>query len=231
MKITEKRLRKACDYLNDPANIKPGSKIGTLELAEALSVTIAPARLTVEISYDFDMECPNDMDCQWKLYCWDTRYRNSERPVSVGINEDDWTVFNPGLRSKLRVGLAFWLRYSEHGPPCRWDIGSAEKPDGILIWHHPRSHIGGKTYAERQKDAEAFLEMYTSWCNGDGYGFTVTDADGEYVDGCWGFYGCDLDSMAEAIRHVLKGSPYMLTGDGKDVIHDYQLKPQEKKPA
>jgi len=215
MKMTTKRLQKACDYLNGITDID-GGPMTPGELAESLGVEIDD-RLIVIVEYDHDMECPNDMDCQWKLYCWDTRYRNSERPVSVGTNEDDWTVFNPGLRTKLRVGLAFWLRYSEHGI-CSWDIGSNDKPDGILIWEHTPSEIGGKTYAARQRDAEAFLRIYTDWCNGSGYGYTIKDGDGEHAGGCWGYYGSDLDYMTDEILRELDGRPFVLKGEGKDAV-------------
>lgn len=46
-----------------------------------------------------------------------------------------------------------------------------------------------------RKKAEKYLiaevEEYDQYLRGDVWGYTITDKDGNEVDGCWGFYGYD----------------------------------------
>ncbi len=37
--------------------------------------------------------------------------------------------------------------------------------------------------------AKREIETWKAWCDGEVYGYIVTDEDGETVDSCWGFYG------------------------------------------
>ncbi|MFT8556582.1 hypothetical protein [Liquorilactobacillus hordei] len=63
---------------------------------------------------------------------------------------------------------------------------------------------------------EGELETYTQWCNGDVYGFTVTDCKGELVDSCSGFYGlCQDTDLDEAVRSGLLETVAELTNCGK----------------
>jgi hypothetical protein len=59
---------------------------------------------------------------------------------------------NPGLRSKLRTGLAFFASYYQHGrcvwflpgegPNCPWD---SVRVAGLLVWEQPVENLGPKT--------------------------------------------------------------------------------------
>jgi hypothetical protein len=71
---------------------------------------------------------------------------------------------------------------------------------GMLIWEEPASNMGPKSKEDREQDAKQFLESYTNWCNGETYGFTITevgqredaeDLDSEPIDECGGFIGTD----------------------------------------
>ena len=58
-------------------------------------------------------------------------------------------------------------------------------------------------HVEHNIDAE--LAMYTNWCNGEVYRFTLLDEDGEYVDGCGGFY--DIEDIRERLPEEWKEEP------------------------
>lgn len=53
------------------------------------------------------------------------------------------------------------------------------------------------------------LETYTSYVNGEVYGFTLYDQNGDVVDSCWGFY--DIDAIKQALPDEYKS----------DDMHDY----------
>jgi len=153
-------------------------------------------------------------DGEWTLYSFNSRHISYKNP-------DKFLPPSLGLRRKLDVGTAFLLSYYEHsgcvwslqgdGPQCRWDSVQCA---GILLWEHPVSNMGAKTYEDRAKDAASFLETYTCWCNGEVYGYEIEDVTNckecghEIVkddpDGsCWGFYGSDIAYMAEEVRAAL----------------------------
>lgn len=37
--------------------------------------------------------------------------------------------------------------------------------------------------------AKGEVKEWLNWCNGDVYGYTVTDLEGNHIDSCWGYYG------------------------------------------
>ena len=42
------------------------------------------------------------------------------------------------------------------------------------------------------------VELYSEWAEGSCYGFTTYDKNGDEVDSCWGFIGCDADKSGLA---------------------------------
>lgn len=62
---------------------------------------------------------------------------------------------------------------------------------GVLIWERPLSELGPRTKEDRRADAAAFVETYTQWCNGETYGYVITDSEGEETGSCFGFIGTD----------------------------------------
>src|ERR1700722_6030503 len=154
------------------------------------------AMKTLELVSDPDIENPAKFDSNWKLYSFNSRHASYKDPDHFFPNgRPDENPVPIGLRRKLAVGTAFILSYSEHGD-CNWGVeGTIALPQwdscriaGLLVWEHPIKDLGPKTYAERQKDAENFCEVYTAWCNGEGYGYSIKNEEGEELTSCYGFY-------------------------------------------
>jgi hypothetical protein len=178
-------------------------------------------RLTLH--HDDSPTNPMERDGQWTLYSFNNRHNSYKDP-------DKFLPPSIGLRRKLTAGLAFLLSYYEHGN-CEWslqDQGVQDRWDtvrcaGILIWEHPVDEMGAKTYEDRAKDANSFLETYTCWCNGEVYGYTIEEVTTcehckqsvyKDVDSCWGYYGTDITYMAECVRAALDGDTDVeITGD------------------
>lgn len=188
--------------------------------------------LTVRIWHDTDMDDPHDAcDGQWTLHQFSNRHAHYTDPDSFGLTKGDdgkLVVGDKELRKKLRRGLAFFVSYYEHGrchwsirgtgPQCRWDsVGLA----GVIVWEHDPSDLGAKTIKAREKDAAAFLETYTAWCNGDVFGFTVDDPEDDIHDSCGGFYGNDTACLLEAIHGACGQRPVIFKGDASDLSDDY----------
>ena len=181
--------------------------------------------LKLTLHYDTDLENPCEHD-GWKVYSFGRRHANFRHPDDLGLGTIDPgtglpKINNPGLRSKLRNGLAFFLSYYEHGQ-CLWFLNGEQPPGveftwdgvkiaGLLVWEAKASDLGPRTCDGRRQDAADFLQTYTAWCNGEGYGYCIEDEDGNHVDSCYGFY--DPESMFEQIQPHLEGQPYEVQGE------------------
>lgn len=181
---------------------------------------------------DDSADDPSDFEGAWKLYSFNRRHRSFKDPASF-TNDNGKTL--PGLRSKLRVGLAFVLDYYEHGacqwsrtsngPECQFDTAHRA---GLLVWERKPKEIGAKTLEARAVDADAFLATYNAWCNGEVYGYSVDEevtlscghTERRPGDSCFGFYGNDLKYMGDEIRAALAGdAEFRFEGDA-DFLKD-----------
>lgn len=181
--------------------------------------------LKLILSHDHDLENPCDYD-GWQLHSFCRRHASFKPPDDLGLGSIDPStglpkVNNPGLRSKLKHGLAFFLSYFEHGN-CLWFLNGQEpcgvefqwdgvRVAGLLVWEGKPGDLGPKTFDGRQKDAAGFLKSYTSWCNGDGYGYSIENESGDLIDSCYGFY--DPDHMFDEIRPHLLDHEYEIDGE------------------
>ena len=107
---------------------------------------------------------------------------------------------------------------SEHGDVnystsmgCKWDSGVT----GIAKIHKSRiGEIGMKKVCECEfmKQVDNFLEDYTSYMNGNVFGFRIIDnRTGEEVETNWGaYYGSEWETngLLEAVRETIGDSEY-----------------------
>ncbi len=153
----------------------------------------------VTVFHDECCESPAEHDGSWKPYSFSTRHSNFKHPRDFN---------RAALGRKLQVGTAFLLSYFEHGncvwslrgegPQCPWDNVDVA---GVLVWEESPKHMGAKTKEERAKDARAFLEEYTAWCNGECYGFSIKDETDEVIESCGGFLS--TKHMLEEIKALV----------------------------
>jgi len=177
-------------------------------------------------------ECPDNPleDGIWKMYSFSRRHSNHVDPEDVGFEYDDDGALGPDkdLQAKLNDGRAFLLDYYEHGqcmwslsgggPQCRWDTSRFA---GILLWEAENEGAHPSTAEERTEWAKSAVEMFTSWCNGEVYGYTVEafrvceccEQDVELSEeeanldlpSCGGYYSNDFAGMLEDIKCNIGG--------------------------
>lgn len=158
---------------------------------------MSKAKLTVEIFHDPDVESPCDEDCTWRLYSFSNRHLSYRDPHDFFPEGEP----SPELQSELDEGSAWILSYFEHGN-CIWMLHDEPRGmlagdwrwdgvnvAGVLVWEHPTDELGPRTKKERRADAAAFVETYTSWCNGETYGYTTADSEDHAVGEGFGFIG------------------------------------------
>lgn len=193
--------------------------------------------IKITVASDPDLENPAEFDGSWTPYSFGRQHASYKDPEALGLSLDrdedgKPKIMNPGLRRKLKVGLAFFLAYYEHGgcvwsltgegPQCRWD---SVRIAGLLVWEHKPGDMGAKTPEARAKDARAFLESYNAWSNGEGLGYAVEsgvecdhgDTHWEHIDSCWGYFPNDkdhvFDSILAAIPEERRNEPRVFDGD------------------
>lgn len=189
--------------------------------------------MNVNLWNDVDAQNPSDED-GWKLYSFSSRHTSFRNPDTFfQLTRDHKMIPKLWLRAKLKAGTAFLLSYYEHGqslwtlkgeaPSCQFDtVGTA----GVLVWEEPIKNLGPKTFEARQKDARAFCETYTNWCNGNVYGYTIEDEDGESDSSSSGWY--DPAEMAMEIRAELHGELATVGGEAAWLAdyHDFTSPPE-----
>ena len=98
---------------------------------------------------------------------------------------------------------------------------------GVLVWTNDDEEL------QTREAAKHFLELYTKWCNGHVYGYTVTryehcahcgsDHSPVELDSCEGFY--DVENILEELRpFVNEGDEIKFTGDCASLITIEQLR-------
>ena len=180
----------------------------------------------ITLHHDDDPECPS-LWGGWKLISFNRNHINYQNP-------NNFSPPSIGLRRQLQTGTCFTLSYSEHGccqwtannyghiPKNGWDnVGLA----GMLVWQGEVKDLP-KTYEEREGWADSFCESYTSWANGDVYGFEIEEwvtmpcghKENRHIHSCYGFYS--VEHMVEEIcTYIDPGDEVKIEGEA-DYIAD-----------
>lgn len=219
-------------------------------------IVTEPKNLVVTLSYDHELHDPSaagDMDGCWRIWCFSNRFINHKSPDDPDLQLNrDGSSDNPELQKKLEEGLAFNLGYFEHGN-CLWFLKGQAPPGancpwdgtpfaGIAIWEEDEDNMGAKTYEDREKDCRSFLESYTCWCNGDGYGYAIVEVEDcpeckhehekRDISSCWGYFGNNLEYMFQEIRSYTQGHKVVrIEGDAKDLANYCKVQDEEPVPA
>ena len=179
-------------------------------------------RFRIELRHDGDCENPLEWDLEWKLYSFNRRHANFKSPEKLGLgltlDDDGWPVVEDRiLRGKLKTGLAFFASCHQHSgiqwglpgevPQCPWDTA---RVGGLLVWEHNPVALG-KTCGLRASHARIALSQYTAWCNGECYGYEVSQVDeagSETVhDSCFGFIVADRQAAKHFFEQIGQNIP------------------------
>jgi hypothetical protein len=62
------------------------------------------------------------------------------------------------------------------------------------------------TYAKAKKIAQDEMRIYTQFCNGDLYGYSIEDENGDFVDSCGGFYETEqaIEEARQMVDYTIK---------------------------
>lgn len=118
---------------------------------------------------------------------------------------DGWDEMENAIRNKLNVKHIQKVYGYSHGGlaislepfSCRWDSGVLGF--AVITAENVTECMGGK-YATRKNVEKAIhqikdeIKVLDQYVNGDVWGFTIKDKEGDIVDSCGGFFGSDFKS-------------------------------------
>jgi len=195
------------------------------------------------VTVDYDQDCSNpleDMDAMGTIHSFSRRHVNTINPEDLYEYSDDEDAENgKKLREEYRDGV--FLSYFEHGL-CRWGVRGTMSGTPDFCWDGVNTAgiwVPDKYLLEEAKDlkgearekkmiewAGQACSVYTSWCNGECFGYKVSaykvrkaddgevfDQEDDYRhekpladDSCWGYIGRDdLEKymLAECVAPIL----------------------------
>lgn len=163
--------------------------------------------LTARIVHDPDCERPFQNDDGVRIVVLHGKYRDPSEGA-CGRTPDEvarWERDNPDWYS-----APLWL-YDHSGVAyaaapanpfsCPWDSGRV----GIVALKRSEWGTGDLADAELARHANEVAVTYGQWANGECYGYSIVDADGNAVDSCSGYVG--LDAAIDAARQASPARP------------------------
>lgn len=179
------------------------------------------AGLTVRIEYDEDAENPRTAwDNLGTMVCFHGRYRLGDANHGYAYADySNWIELRNAIQKREEAAVVLPLFLYDHSGLAmsteifRGRAHHAEWDSGQVGWIFvSKAKVREEYYckritaATRQKVEEvlkAEVETYSQFLNGEVYGFTVEDAEGNHLDSCWGFFGLDYcrEQAKEAAEH------------------------------
>lgn len=174
------------------------------------------AGLTARLHWDSDPQNPRrDYDPLGHLIAWWNRYDLGDAaPAEMGYPTPD--DFREYAKSKeMRGALIMPVFVYEHsgitmkvgtGYACPWDSGQAGWVWMTRAEVHKEFGRGPAAFRQARKALTASIREYADYLEGQVYGVTVVNEEGERVesDECWGFIGYDY--AQEEARRILAGA-------------------------
>lgn len=160
------------------------------------------------IERDPHPESPREWDNLGTIVCWHVRYRLGD--VQPKMSPDEWLAEVPADSVILPLYLYDHGGITMRTAPflCPWDSGqvgwiyvTAEKIKAAYGWKRltdvRRKKVGAALRSE--------VETYSTYLEGEVYGFNVVGKSGESIDSCWGFFGCnpEVNGMAAHLERPL----------------------------
>ena len=152
---------------------------------------------TLEIYRDDFAESPREWDNLSTFYCFHKRYNLGDKHnidhgdysswdelEQENFNQEDDIIVNLYMYDHSGISIA------THPFACRWDSGQV----GIAVITKAEiiENYGDDSPASRAKALkclESEVDTYNDYVQGEVYGYTLLDSEGEEIDSCFGFYG------------------------------------------
>lgn len=170
-----------------------------------------PAMKTLTIEQDIDPESPRSWDNLGTMACAHGRYNLGDKEADltpITKHCDSWKEVKRRLITEEGAKVILPLYLYDHGDltistqpfSCPWDSGQV----GFIYITKAKLHqefpswkrITKQRREKLEKYLRAEVEVYDQYLTGQVFGFIIKD-EGKETDSCWGFFGEDVDGIAE----------------------------------
>ncbi len=173
---------------------------------------VANENAKLNVYCDLNAESPRTWDNVGTMVCWHRRYAFGDKHDHSGpqafLESADAKAAYVMLPVYLYDHSAQKLSnqpFTGRAPHAEWDSGQV----GFIYVNRGKvKELTGLEPTEQNKDAvtqmlTAETELYSSYIEGDCYGYTIEDLEGNLLDNCGGFYGGDMsDILRQMKEHV-----------------------------
>lgn len=176
--------------------------------------TIEKHGYTATISYDMDGSSadPRENDNLGTIIGWHRRYNIGEQRFTTDPGD-----FLADLQRERAIYLPVFmyehsgvaLSTGSFGDP--WDsgqVGFIYVSRADVLKEYSTKIVTKKVREQVLGVLKAEVAEYSAWMGGEVYGFEIVDAEGEFVDSCWGFIG--LDNIRDEVNAILENLPHTL---------------------
>jgi hypothetical protein len=145
-------------------------------------------------------ESPREWDNLGTMVCFHKRYDLGDKHDIDAESFNGWDEMVSYLEKERDAAIVLPLYLYDHsgitmntkGFSCPWDSGRI----GFIFIDKTKvrkeysvKHISPQLRQRVTGYLENEVKTYDQYLRGEVYGFTITDADGENLDSCWGYYG------------------------------------------
>lgn len=168
---------------------------------------------TIEIIPDEDAENPRTAwDNLGTMQCFHRRYTLGDKNLIRHEDYAGWDEMEDAIRKDLGAEIILPLYMYDHGGitistspfSCPWDsgrIGFIYVTREKLLKEYGNVRLTKDIIAKATKVLEGEVEVYDQFVQGDVYGYTIKDSEGEDGDSCWGYYG--IEAAEEAAKEAI----------------------------
>lgn len=161
---------------------------------------------TVTIFYDHDPMSPREWDNLGTIIGWHRRYTLSDADAPAFHDPDafhSWLRLNPCVCLPVYMYDHSGISLNTTGYGCPWDSGQVGYI--YVTLERIRSEYGVKRVSPqlRQKVERILrdeIATYSAYMNGEVYGYTITDDEGDIIDSCSGYIGEPEYCLSEAVN-------------------------------
>jgi hypothetical protein len=168
-------------------------------------VEVSGRKLTVKVEIDsHDAESPREWSNLGRLACSHRRYKLGDSSNRLGFDMknlvaccEGWEEVEEHLIENYDAQVILPVFMYDHSGialacspfGCRWDSGQV----GFIYVTNAdlAEEFRGRAWTEEEVRMQLTEEVriYSSYVNGDVYGYVIEDERGERLDSCWGFIG------------------------------------------
>jgi len=172
--------------------------------------------LTIKIQQDDDPQSSREWDNLGKMVCFHRNYTLGDKHEFP--DGDSLMEFLKEEKPPVQLPLylldhsGLWMKTGRFMEDAQgWDTSLV----GVIYATRDRikkeyGNVTKATIEKARKLLEGEVREYSQYLEGDVYGYTIENSEGEHLDSCWGFYGYDyckeqaLETAKYQYKQILK---------------------------